>query len=176
MRNMIAMAAFAAALSAGCGDEGSVSSADKAESASALVLAKAGNTTLAGMATFVGEAGKVQLTLNVTGAPAGVHGVHIHEKGDWSAPDAMSAGAHWNPAMTMHAAPGASAHLGDLGNMTIGADGKGTLTATNPMWETGTGSSKDVVGKAVVVHAMNDDLTSQPAGNAGGRIGCGEIK
>lgn len=176
MRNVMAMTMLAGALCIGCGDEGSSTNAESAEKASATLLAKSGNTTLTGTATFAGEPGKVELLLVVTGAPLGMHGVHIHEKGDCSAEDAMSAGGHWNPNMAMHGAPGASAHLGDLGNMTVGADGKGMISMTNAMWEIGTGSAKDVVGKAIVVHAMIDDLSSQPAGNAGGRIGCGEIK
>ena len=60
--------------------------------------------------------------------------------------------------------------------MTVDASGKGTLTGRNAQWEIGTGSSKDIIGKAIVVHGMADDLTSQPAGNAGGRIGCGVIQ
>lgn len=176
MRNRLATALIAGALCAGCGDEGSMSGPEGGEGASAVLLGKSGNTSLSGTATFSGGPGNVQLTVTVSGAPAGMLGLHIHEKGDCSAPDAMSAGGHWNPAMVMHAAPGANAHLGDLGNITIGADGKGTLTASNAMWEVDTGSSKDVIGKAVVLHAMPDDLASQPAGNAGARIGCGEIK
>mgnify|MGYP003536204975 FL=1 len=130
MQNMLATAVIASALCVGCGDEGAMAGAEPAEGASALLLGKSGNTSLSGTATFSGGPGTVQLTVSINGAPAGTHGVHIHEKGDCSAPDAMSAGGHWNPAMVMHAAPGATAHLGDLGNVTIGADGKGTLTAS----------------------------------------------
>ena len=118
----------------------------------------------------------VQVVVNVTGAPPGMHGLHIHETGDCSAPDAMSAGGHWNPTMHMHAAPGASAHLGDLGNITVADNGTGTLTQMNPSWEIGSTGAMNLVGKAVILHAMPDDLTTQPTGNAGGRIGCGVIK
>ena len=175
MRNTIMMALVAGALGAACSNDSSGDGAETAEAAKASLLAKSGNTTLAGTATFSGPTGSVKLTLNVSGAPAGDHGVHIHETGDCSAADAMSAGGHWNPAMGTHAAPGATSHLGDLGNMTVAADGKGSLTLTNPMWEIGTGSAKDVVGKAIVVHGMPDDVMTQPTGNSGGRIGCGVI-
>ena len=173
MRNTFVMVLGACALGLACGDESS--NGDSADVATAMLSPKSGNTTLAGTATFEGEAGSIKLTLSVTGAPPGEHGVHIHEKGDCRAADAMSAGGHWNPNMTMHAAPGATAHLGDLGNMTVDAAGKGSLTATNAMWEIGTGSAKDLIGKAVIVHGMADDLMTQPTGNAGGRIGCGAI-
>ena len=144
--------------------------------AEVTLAAKSGNATLAGTATFEGDKGSVKVTVDVTGAPAGEHGVHIHETGDCSAPDAMSAGGHWNPTMQMHGMAGGSSHLGDLGNLTIAADGKGTLTLTNPAWEIGTGGANDVVGKALVVHAMADDFATQPTGNSGGRIGCGVIE
>jgi Cu-Zn family superoxide dismutase len=105
-----------------------------------------------------------------------MHGVHIHETGDCSAPDAMSAGGHWNPMMAhMHGMPSATSHIGDLGNMTVAADGTGTLTVTKPAWAIGGAPEVNPVGKAIVVPAMVDDFTTQPTGNAGGRIGCGVI-
>lgn len=145
-------------------------------SATATLAPKSDNTTLAGTVTFSGEPGMISVKVELTGAPPGDHGLHIHETGDCSAADAMSAGGHWNPSMQMHGAPGATAHLGDIGNITVAADGTASHTATNPLWEIGTGTANDVVGKAVIVHAMPDDLATQPTGNAGGRIGCGVIQ
>ena len=173
---------IAVALSAICfacgdseGDEHGDHSHDT-ESLKATLAAKSDNTTLKGTATFSGEAGKVQVKVDLTGAPAGEHGVHIHETGDCSAADAMSAGGHWNPTGQMHGHLGTTAHLGDIGNITVAADGTGTITTTNPAWElTGTGAN-NVKGKAVIIHAMADDFMTQPTGNAGGRIGCGVIE
>lgn len=144
--------------------------------ASATIAPKSGNTTLAGTASFSGTPGAISITVSVTGAPPGEHGVHLHETGDCSAADAMSAGGHWNPAMAnMHGMPDATAHhIGDLGNLTVAADGTGTLTRTNAEWAIGGAPEKNPVGKAIIVHAMVDDF-SQPVGNAGGRIGCGVI-
>jgi len=161
------------ALGASCGSDDDDA---KVAQAHATLLPKSGNTTLGGTATFSGDPGSISLTLTVTGAPEGVHGVHIHETGDCSAADAMSAGGHWNPAMHMHGASGPSSHLGDLGNLTVAAGGAGNLTVSNAGWEIGTGTASDVVGKALVVHAMQDDLATQPTGNSGGRIGCGVIQ
>lgn len=173
---------IACALSAiclACGDSEGDEHGDHAhdtESLKATLSAKSGNTTLQGTATFSGEPGKVQVKVDLTGiGAAGEHGVHIHETGDCSADDAMSAGAHWNPTSQMHGHLGETAHLGDIGNLTAKADGTGSITASNPLWElTGSGPNS-LKGKAIIVHAMPDDF-SQPAGNAGGRIGCGVIE
>lgn len=160
-----------------CGDAEEDEHGDHSpEGLTATLAAKSDNTTLKGTATFSGEAGKVQVKVDVTGAPPGEHGVHIHETGDCSAADAMSAGGHWNPTMQMHGHLGATAHLGDIGNFTVKADGTGTITATNPAWELeGTGAN-NVKGKAVIIHAKPDDFMTQPTGDAGGRIGCGVIQ
>lgn len=143
--------------------------------AEATLAPKSDNTTLAGTASFAGTEGMIQLTVSLTGAPPGEHGVHIHMTGDCSAADGTSAGGHWNPTDQMHGKLGPTAHLGDIGNITVKDDGTGTLTATNALWEIGTGSANDIVGKAMIIHANADDLMSQPTGEAGGRIGCGVI-
>ncbi|MDE0087277.1 MAG: superoxide dismutase family protein, partial [Candidatus Poribacteria bacterium] len=67
-------------------------------------------------------------------------------------------------------------HLGDIGNKTVGDDGTGTIELSTELWEIGTGSIIDVVGKSIIVHADADDFVSQPSGNAGARIGCGVIE
>jgi len=173
MRRRMIVSMIAAVLAASCsnGDDDETPVAQ----AQATLAPKSGNATLAGSARFSGAAGSVSLTINLTGAPPGQHGVHIHETGDCSAADAMSAGGHWNPGMHMHGQNSPTSHLGDLGNLTVAADGTGTLTVSNAGWQVGTGTPNDVVGKAIVVHGMPDDLASQPAGNSGPRIGCGVI-
>jgi Cu-Zn family superoxide dismutase len=138
---------------------------------------KSGNTTLSGHAQFSQSAEGVKLVLHVEGAPPGVHGAHIHEKGDCSDPEAKNAGSHWNPAGHKHGAPPPSAvHLGDLGNLSVGVDGTGHLELTSTEWKLGGDSAEDLVGKAVVIHGGPDDLVSDPAGNSGPRIGCGVIQ
>jgi superoxide dismutase, Cu-Zn family len=162
---------------ASASSEASSTSGATEKSASAELVAKSGATTLAGSAAFRSTAAGVMLVLQVTGAPPGQHGAHLHEKGDCSDAEAKNAGGHWNPAGHKHGAPPpASAHLGDLGNLTVGEDGIGRLELTSAEWTIGDGSPHDVVGKAVVIHGGPDDLATDPAGNSGPRIGCGVIQ
>lgn len=135
------------------------------------------DTNTDGQAHFTESDGKVTMHLTVKNLKAGRHAAHIHEKGDCSAPDASSAGPHWNPTTEPHGKWGEGEHHhGDIGNIDVAEDGTGSLTLATDQWTLGTGAANDVVGKAVVVHADPDDFTSQPAGNAGGRVGCGVIK
>ncbi len=120
------------------------------------------------------EDGMVRVNVDLTGVPDGVHGFHVHDKGDCSAPDASSAGGHFNPLGAQHAGPGdPQHHAGDLGNVF----GKGGVVKEEYWTKSitlGEGVT-NIVGHAVIVHANRDDLTSQPAGNAGGRIACGVV-
>jgi len=131
---------------------------------------------LSGSAMLMEVEGGVKVTLSVEGVtPSGDHGAHVHEKGDCSSPDGKSAGGHFNPASSDHALPPtAKRHLGDLGNLTIGKDGKGTLEITIPGANLKAGDANSFAGKAIIIHAKKDD-GGQPVGNAGDRIGCGAI-
>lgn len=137
--------------------------------------AKSGSK-LTGSAMLMEVEGGVKVTLSVEGVkPAGDHGAHVHEKGDCSSPDGKSAGGHFNPASNDHALPTTEKrHLGDLGNLTIGKDGKGSLEITIPGANLKAGDPNSFAGKAIIVHAKKDD-GGQPVGNAGDRIGCGVI-
>jgi superoxide dismutase, Cu-Zn family len=137
--------------------------------------AKSGSK-LAGKAVLTETEGGVHVVLTVTGLGAGDHGAHVHEKGDCSSPDGKSAGGHFNPQSKDHGLPGADKrHLGDLGNITIGKDGKGSLDITAPGANLKDGDPMSFVGRAIIVHAKKDD-GGQPVGNAGDRVGCGVIK
>ncbi len=150
--------------------------AGKPVEATATIEAKSGSK-VSGRARFVEESGSVTLTLNVSNAPPGEHAVHLHETGDCSAPDAASAGAHWNPGHANHGRWGESPfHLGDIGNLHVGSDGTGSLILTTDKWSIGTGDTGDVLGHAVIVHEKPDDFKTQPTGAAGGRIGCGVVR
>ncbi len=137
--------------------------------------AKSGSK-LAGKAILTETEGGVHIVLNVEGVQPGDHGAHVHEKGDCSSADAKSAGGHFNPHTKDHGLPGAEKrHLGDLGNISIGKDGKGSLDITAPGANLKADDPQSFVGRAIIVHAKKDD-GGQPVGNAGDRIGCGVIK
>ena len=142
----------------------------------AIINPTSGNT-VTGMAVFTLTGETVMLSIEIKNASPGVHAVHIHENGDCSSPDGTSAGGHWNPTDVAHGKWGEGEfHLGDIGNITVGDDGTGTIELSTDLWEIGTGSIIDVVGKGIIVHAGADDFVSQPSGNAGARIGCGVIE
>ena len=135
-----------------------------------------GDSGVTGMVVFTQNGDQITLMAEIQGATPGLHAIHIHAYGDCSAPDGTSAGGHWNPTDVAHGKWGEGEfHLGDIGNITVGADGTGRITLTTDLWEIGTGSDIDVVGKGMIVHADADDFVSQPSGAAGARIGCGVI-
>jgi superoxide dismutase, Cu-Zn family len=137
------------------------------------------DSTARGEVTFTPEEadGKkgVRVTASFTGLQMGEHGFHIHEKGDCSAPDATSAGGHFNPATKPHAArDAAERHVGDLGNLK--ADPYGMARANFVDGMLALDGPNSIVGKAVIIHQNADDFTTQPTGNAGGRLACGVIE
>jgi len=144
--------------------------------AKATIESKSGSN-VTGRAVFTElPSGGIKVEVWIENATPGTHGLHVHEKGDCSAPDAASAGGHFNAAAAPHAGPtDKPRHNGDLGNIEIGPDGKGHLELTTDMLTVKPGPNS-VVGKAVVFHEKADDLKSQPAGAAGGRFGCGVVK
>jgi Cu-Zn family superoxide dismutase len=118
--------------------------------------------------------GTVDVQADITGVPPGVHGFHVHDKGNCG-DNGNAAGGHFNPLNMPHASPDAqSHHAGDFGNVT--ADAKGEVhTHFNTRSVTVHDGMTSAVGHAVVLHANPDDLTSQPSGNAGPRISCGVV-
>lgn len=139
------------------------------------VLTRSGNAAtqpvyakLKGTVTFTQGDGFVEVVAVVEGLPPNsVHGFHVHEKPDLSSPDLMSTGPHWDPdGHNRHGAPGLPhVHDGDFGNLTSNAEGVARLTLRTKAF-----TLAQVLGKPVIVHGKEDDLTSQPAGNAGPRI------
>ena len=134
-------------------------------------------STATGKVTFTQSRGKVKMKVVVEGLTPGSHAIHLHEKGDCSAPDATSAGGHWNPSSENHGKWGHYPfHHGDLGNLVADAKGKAEMSIATDLWTIGDGKPSDVVGRSVIVHAKEDDFTTQPTGNAGGRVACGVIQ
>jgi Cu-Zn family superoxide dismutase len=134
-----------------------------------------GNTT-SGTVWFEQQGEHVIITAQLTGlAPDSLHGFHVHEKGDCSAPDAASAGGHFNPGKYPHGDPLAQdRHAGDMWNVRADEHGNASYRAEAPQMSLSPGPLS-VVGKSVIVHAGPDDYHSQPAGNSGARIACGVI-
>ncbi len=172
MRKTMTLAVvLGAAWLAGCSSRGA------APAQAGAALEPRSGSTVTGMATFTElPEGGVRAVVHIEKAPPGLHGLHIHEKGDCSAPDATSAGGHFNPTTMPHAGPmDAQHHAGDLGNIEIKADGTGDLTITSKMLTVKPGPNS-VVGRAVIFHEKADDLKTQPTGNAGGRLACGVVR
>ncbi|HET6345810.1 MAG TPA: superoxide dismutase family protein, partial [Myxococcota bacterium] len=137
-----------------------------------------GNSGVAGSVTFTElPDGGVHAEGKLTGLTPGVHGFHVHEGGSCSAPDGSSAGPHFNPTAAPHGdVEAAQSHVGDLGNITADASGSATVSVTKKSATLAEGAATSFLNRAVIVHKKGDDLKSQPAGDAGDRIGCGIIK
>lgn len=120
--------------------------------------------------------GMVRVKLDATGLqPNSRHGFHVHENGDCSAPDATSAGGHYNPMAAPHGAPAdAVKHVGDMGNVMSNADGE--IHEEMVLDFLSLSGEHSVVNRAVILHAKADDLVSQPSGDAGARIACGVLR
>ena len=130
---------------------------------------------VSGTITFTQNKKGVRVVADLQGLSKGKHGFHIHEFGDCSSPDGMSAGGHYNPEGKSHGAPmDMSRHMGDMGNIEADESGKAHLEYTDAMIKLNGPNS--IVGKSVIVHKGADDLKSQPAGNAGPRVACGVIE
>jgi Cu-Zn family superoxide dismutase len=134
-----------------------------------------GNKT-AGSVTFVERMGKVVVTADISGlAPNQEHGFHVHEKGDCSSGDGMSAGGHFNPDGQPHGPQSGPHHAGDMPNLRADANGNAKASFTLDGVSVGSGS-KSVVGRGLIVHKDPDDYKTQPTGNAGARLACAVIR
>ncbi len=133
--------------------------------------------TVTGVASFESRGDRVLVKVDVKGlAPNTVHGLHIHEKGDCSSGDGMSAGGHFNPTHAAHGAhDGAVQHAGDLPSLKADALGNASLSLESNHFSVGSGDT-NIVGRSLIVHRDPDDFATQPTGNSGARIACGVIR
>jgi superoxide dismutase, Cu-Zn family len=138
------------------------------------VLVPAAGSPVQGTVTFERTPTGVKVIADISGLTPGKHGFHVHEFGDLSAADFTSAGPHFMAPGEPHGAPGdAKSHRGDLGNLEADATGKAHLEYLSAHLQlSGPGG---ILGRAVVVHEQEDDLSTQPTGNSGARIACGVI-
>ena len=138
------------------------------------VLHPTAGSNVSGTVTFTKGTDGIQVVADLTGLTPGKHGFHVHEFGDCSSPDGNSAGSHFNPTHKQHGAPDAAdRHAGDLGNIEADASGKAHLDWKDKVMKLSGPDS--IVGHSVIVHEKEDDLKTQPTGNAGGRLACGVI-
>jgi superoxide dismutase, Cu-Zn family len=130
--------------------------------------------TPVGRATVTETAQGLRITADLHDLPPGQHGIHIHTTGRCDGPDFASAGGHWNPTGKHHGLNNpAGPHMGDLPNLVVGADGRGTISG---LIAGGTlAGLLDADGAAIVVHAAADDEMTDPSGNSGARIACGTL-
>ncbi|MEE8404762.1 MAG: superoxide dismutase family protein, partial [candidate division Zixibacteria bacterium] len=139
----------------------------------AVLYATKGNN-VSGTITFAKVEGGIKVVATVSGLTEGKHGFHIHQFGDCSGADGKTAGGHFNPTAMKHSAPiDSMRHVGDIGNIVADAEGKATLEwVDSHMTFEGANS---IIGRGVIIHVGEDDLTSQPTGAAGARVACGVI-
>jgi Cu-Zn family superoxide dismutase len=154
------------------GDSGSTAAAAPAHAVAQI--SPAGGSGVSGTVTFTTLPGEgVKVDVELSGLTPGKHGFHVHENGDCS-DDAKAAGGHFNPEGTPHGdRTAAQRHVGDLGNVTADAAGKVKTSFTDTL--IALAGPHSILDRAVVVHGGEDDLTSQPSGNAGPRVACGVI-
>ena len=135
------------------------------------------NSNVAGTVTFTQKGDKVLMVAHVAGLkPNQEHGFHIHEKGDCSSGDGMSAGGHFNPLGKPHAHPSTpERHAGDMFALKADDYGNATLSIELDVI-TVTEGPTGIIGRGVIVHAQPDDYRTQPTGNAGARLACGAIQ
>jgi len=132
-----------------------------------------------GEATLTQTPHGVKISLKVENLPPGVHAFHIHEKGLCNSPDFLSAGGHFNPFGKHHGLKNPQGpHAGDLPNVTVGPDGRGSLETVATLVTLKAGEKNSLFqpgGTSLVIHAGPDDDMTDPAGNAGPRIACGPV-
>jgi Cu-Zn family superoxide dismutase len=159
------------------GDAGMHMNMGSNKAAKATIAPTDGNT-VTGEANFTIVNNAAQLAITVSNAPPGEHGFHIHLN-PACGNNGMDAGPHWDGGAASgdpatHGLPGSGmTHAGDVGNVTVGADGNGTKTMTSSVWTIGDGGSTDVVGHSVIFHTAMD-TGAMPS--AGARMGCGIIE
>ncbi len=138
-----------------------------------VTLQAASDPDFTGSVTFTQDGDAVAVVADLGGVDRpGKHGFHLHEHGTCDAHDAFaSAGGHWNRDGSPHACPPTTPrHAGDMGNVEIGADGAAHFeTLLQAM------TVDDLSGRALILHAGEDDCSTQPTGNAGDRLACGVI-
>lgn len=176
MRKGLWMAGLAAAALSACATNGDdVPPAGPA--AAAADLRDAGGRTLA-RATAQEAGDSIRIRVEAAGLAPGAYGVHVHAVGRCDAPAFTTAGPHWNPTGQQHGKDNPQGmHKGDLPNLLVGADGRGSFeyTISGASLAGRVNPALDADGAAVLVHQSADDYRTDPSGNSGARIACGVL-
>ena len=140
----------------------------------AVVKGSAKYPDVSGLVRFYETAFGVLVAAEFTGLPVAggpcqnsIFAFHIHEGGSCTGNESdpfADVGGHYNPQSCLH-----PYHAGDLVPL-FGASGVAFLVFLTDRFRV-----REVIGRTVIVHHSFDDFTSQPAGNAGEKIACGEI-
>ena len=174
------LACTALILVAGCSRD-----ADENSAANAVTEAPAGATlkqadgTDIGMVTLSEDGNGVTVKVEAAGLKPGAHGIHLHTVGRCDGPKFESAGPHWNPTGKQHGRDNPQgAHLGDLANLDLGENGRGTSTflVSGATLTGGENPLLDLDGAALVIHAKADDYKTDPSGASGDRIACAVLQ
>ena len=131
-----------------------------------------------GTASLTETAAGVRIAVQVRGLAPGEHGIHIHAVRTCEGPAFTSAGGHFNPTNAQHGLRNpAGAHAGDLPELVVAANGTASWATTTNRLTLGAGAASlfDADGSSIVIHADPDDHVTDPTGNSGARIACGEI-
>jgi len=145
----------------------------QATTAVAVFTPTKGNDTQ-GVVTFEKVEGGIKVTGRIENLTPGEHGFHVHQYGDLRKDDATSTGGHFNPHNTEHAGRDAPVrHVGDMGNVTADENGVAEFSFVDD--ELAFSGPNSIIGRGLIVHAGRDDLTSQPSGAAGPRVGMAVI-
>jgi Cu-Zn family superoxide dismutase len=131
-----------------------------------------GDSKVYGTVSFAVKGKSVEVTGTIKGLTPGKHGFHVHEYGDCSSKDGMSAGSHFDPEHMPHGGPHSEKrHIGDLGNIEADENGVAEIKITDSKIKLN--GPHSIIGRSIIVHAKEDDL--KDIKSAGARIGCGVI-
>lgn len=179
MKRLVVGMASLAVLAACSAERAAIDPAGSAGVSGATADVRAANGQGRGQAWATQIGDSIRVRLNAANMPRGTYGAHIHTTGRCDPPAFESAGPHWNPTGQQHGKNNpAGMHKGDLPNLMVGADGRGTLEMIIPAaWISG-GSMPmlDADGAAIVIHQRPDDYRTDPSGNSGARIACGVFR
>ena len=121
---------------------------------------------ITGTATFTEVDGGVHVVIEIQNATQGLHAMHLHTG------SCTDIGPHWHPMGVPAGTPGIPVvqaipntppiGIGEIGNISVGEDGTGTLAFTTPFWSLGGDPNTDILGKLIMIHETGDTFLTNP--------------